>query len=148
MNSNVLGIVFLGLLFFLLLLFHATVVSVPIFLSVFIIYYIVTRKLSVFFLAFFVGIVLDIVLVRPLGITSIFLVLFLFFVILYEKKFEIDTPQFVFFGTFLGSVMYLFAFWYSNIFLQAFVNALLGVSFYVGIRLFLKKKVDTLKIKV
>lgn len=63
----------------------------------------------VFPLAFVLGLILDSLYLKTLGLTSLFLVLFLFAVFTYERKFEIDNPTFIFISSFLGG-MVLFMF--------------------------------------
>jgi len=98
---------------------------------------VVFRKSWVFFLAFGLGLFLDLIVIRPLGYASLILTIFVFLIRLYEKKFETQTIAFVFISTFLGSVFYLWLFEYQMVFLQAFVNALFSVvSFYVMLNSF------------
>jgi rod shape-determining protein MreD len=64
-------------------------------------------KSNVLFLAFLGGILLDILLFRSLGISSIFLVVFTFLTLSYQNKFEADTTAFVGLFSFVGSFLYL-----------------------------------------
>lgn len=84
----------------------------------------------VFFWALGFGLFLDLIMVRPLGYTSLILTIFVFLIRLYERKFETQTVAFVFISTFLGSLVYLIIFSYNNILIQSLVNALLFVFMF------------------
>lgn len=62
------------------------------------------RKISILPLAFFLGLILDSLYLRTLGMTSIFFLVFLFGLFTYERKFEIDNLSFIFVSSFLGSM--------------------------------------------
>jgi len=70
--------------------------------------------------AFLTGAVLDILLLNPLGKTSLFLVVFLFIILLYDKKFDIQTFPFVFLASFIGSFVYFIAFQISKCICSSF----------------------------
>ena len=88
------------------------------------------QKSWVFFLALGLGLFLDLIMIRPLGYTSLMLTIFVFVLFLYERKFETRTVVFVFISTFLGSLIYLKVFDYQQIFLQSLINSLLAVLFF------------------
>jgi len=88
------------------------------------------KKSWVFFWAFGLGLFLDLILIRPLGYTSLVLTIFVLFVFLYERKFETQTLTFVFFSSFLGSLGYLIIFGYNIVLLQSFVSAAIGVLLF------------------
>ena len=111
-------------IFFILLLFvHATILTIPIFISVLLMVYIFKKESWAFPLAFFSGIILDTLTVRDLGISSLFMILFLLLVVLYENKFEIKTIPFVLLASFIGSFFYLLIFNYDFALIQGIVNA-------------------------
>jgi hypothetical protein len=85
------------------------------------------KKSRVFFLAFGLGLFLDLIMIRLLGYTSLVLTIFVFILFLYERKFETQTVAFVFISTFLGSFSYLWLFGYQMVFWQALVNALITI---------------------
>lgn len=85
------------------------------------------QKSWVFFLAFGLGLFLDLTLIRPLGYTSLMFAIFVFTLFLYERKFETQTRTFIFFATFLGSLVYLKIFGGSYLLLQAFASALSSI---------------------
>lgn len=98
-------------------------------------------KTWIFFLAFFMGIILDLMLFRFLGATSLFLTTFLFLIFLYEKKFEIYTLPFVFVASFMGSALYLMIFGYNYVLQQALVGSLIAVLLFAFCKNLRHKKV-------
>lgn len=105
-------------------LLQASVTTLPLVILFFLNAAVVTKKAWIFPMAFLAGLVLDVLLLNPLGKTSIFLVIFLFVVLLYDKKFDIQTFSFVFLASFIGSLIYFIVIGYtSNIFIQGIVSA-------------------------
>lgn len=98
-------------------------------------------KTWIFFLAFFMGIILDLMLFRFLGATSLFLTTFLFLIFLYEKKFEIYTLPFVLIVSFVGSALYLMIFGYNYVLQQAIVSSLTAVLLFAFCKNLRHKKV-------
>lgn len=88
------------------------------------------KKSRVFFLALGLGLFLDLISIRTLGYTSLILIIFVFLIRLYERKFETQTTLFVFISTFLGSLVYLKIFNYQQIFLQSLINSFLAILFF------------------
>ncbi len=117
--------VFLIFLLFFAVIIESSLTSVPLVLSFLIALYLLKREVWIFPLAFFSGLVLDSLLLRPLGQTSLFFTLFLFLVELYERKFEIKTFSFVFMSSFLGSIAYLIIFG-GNIFPNVLISSFLA----------------------
>lgn len=96
---------------------------------------IIRHDASVLFLAFFSGLLLDTFALRSLGGTSIFLLVFTLLVLLYQRKYEINSYQFVFAASFLGSLLYLMVFGYQHIWIVSGVTSFLGVLFFGLFRL-------------
>lgn len=115
---------------------EAAWITLPITLCLLLVFYIMKKDSTVFFMAFIAGILLDLARVGSLGQSSIFFLTCLFIVFLYEKKFEIKTYAFVFFSSFLGSFVYLFLGGYNDIFLQSLVAAFLASIVFLIIRRF------------
>jgi len=88
------------------------------------------KKSWVFFLAFGLGLFLDLIMLRPLGCTSLIFAAFVFLIRLYERKFETQTTIFVFISSFLGSLIYLEVFDYQQILLQSLTNSLFAILFF------------------
>lgn len=105
-----------------------------------VILYVWYRDSLVFFVAFILGLILDSLLVRDLGRTSFFFLVFLFVLFLYERKFEVNSLLFVFIASFIGGLSYLIFFGYSFAILQALVSSLITVVLFLLIRVsFLRK---------
>lgn len=119
-----------GLLFIMLLL-QSSLTTLPI-LLVFLLFLTIQKKDgSVLSIAFFVGLLYDLLAVQFLGVSSLFFVCFVFLILLYQKKYEISTFYFVAFASFLGSLVYLALFGFSTIFFQALVVMCLAVVVFV-----------------
>src|SRR6266705_745987 len=95
---------------------------------------IIKRDSSVFPVAFFAGLLLDLLTVRPLGLTSIFFLCVVLLVLLYQRKYEINSYPFVLTASFLGSLLFLWIFGYGNIFLQSVLSSILAVILFAGLR--------------
>lgn len=111
-------------------MFLSGITTIPFFLGLLVVATVVFKKSWVFFLALILGLFLDLVMVRSLGQTGLFLILFTFLLFLYERKFETRTFPFVFISTFLGSMTYLMIFGYQNVVLQSLANSLLAVLLF------------------
>lgn len=111
--------------------FHAFATTIPVTLGWLLSLYAVrraTRMLCVLSLAS--GIVLDSLLVRRLGETSLFFLAFFLVVSLYERKFEIASVAFLALASFLGSTTFLTLFGYNDVLAHAFLNAVLTIFFF------------------
>lgn len=128
-------------LFFLIIL-ESSVTTLPLVLLFLIFYTVFTRSESVFFIAFFAGLLLDILMLRPLGVTSIFFLVIIFLILLYENKFEIGTMYFVMIATFVMSFLYLIFFPVSQIYLILPTCVIFSMIFFMMI-----KKINTPKLK-
>ncbi len=116
-------------LIFLIAIFSLFVASWPI-VFILLIFLAFDRKTWIFLLAFFGGMILDLMFFRILGATSLFLSISIFLIFLYEKKFEIYTLPFVFTSSFLGSALYLIIFGYNYVLQQAVVSSLITVLLF------------------
>lgn len=122
------------------LLVQASSISAPLVLGILLMLFIYEPRLWVFMLAFVSGIVLDILLVYPVGWTSIFLLSFLFLVSLYERKFEIRSYHFVFLSLFLGCFFYYIFWGIDGGMLRSFLLALTATSGFYLFEKWMKKK--------
>ncbi len=131
------------MIFSFLLIFIAlslqTIITVPIVLAVLLMLYIFYQESWVFLAAFVSGIFLDVITLRTLGESSIFLVVFLFVVALYERKFEVRTLPFVFFASFFGSVLFLWMFGHRFM-VESVVSAVISVFLFGIFQTFSQKK--------
>lgn len=121
-------IIFVILLGFSVLL-ESSLTTAPLVLSFLIALYLLKREVWIFPLAFFTGVILDSLLLRPFGQTSLFFVMFILLIEIYERKFEIKTFPFVFMSSFLGSLAYLIIFG-GNIFPNVLISAFLAYLFF------------------
>ena len=109
---------------------ESTITTLPLMLICLLCFAIVRRDMIVFLIAFFVGIWFDIATVHPVGITSLFFLLFIFLVFLYQRKYEIDSYPFVVMAAFIGSGLFLFMFGYENILIKSGISAFLAMLLF------------------
>lgn len=131
-------------LFFLLIVIFSGITTIPLAIALLVVATIVFKKSWVFFMAFGLGLFLDLILIRPLGYTSLILSTSVFLVWLYERKFETQTLTFVFISTFLGSLVYLNIFHYNNILSQSFINAFISILLFKFLWLKLARRSETI----
>ena len=129
-------------LFLLSIFLQSSVTTIPLFFLVLLSFFVLERKEWIFFLAFLGGIVLDVLSFRNIGESSIFFVLFLFLVSLYERKFETATVYFIFVSSLLGSILFLGLFYNTgSLILESIISSLLGVLIFVTLSKFIKQGV-------
>lgn len=116
--------------FFLLIVVLSSLTTVPFSIAALVVATVLFKKFWVFFAAFLLGLLLDLFGLRPLGYTSLMLVVFMFIIGLYERKFEAQTITFVFVATFLGSLVYLNIFGYQQILLQSLLNSSFAILLF------------------
>jgi len=117
-------------LLFLASLTFSGITTIPLAVPLLIVCSVIFRKPSVFFIAFILGLLFDLFLLRPLGQTGLFFIIAIFTVFIYERKFEIQTATVVFFSSFLASLIYLMVFKYDNVLIQSFVSSLLAILLF------------------
>lgn len=126
------------IIFFLLFVFgfliQISLTTIPIILDLILILYIFNKKTRIYFIAFFLGIILDIFSLRQVGTTSLFFVIFLFIINLYENKFEINTIPFVLFFSFFGSLAFLLVLRENYFFWQAIVSSIFSMLLFTLIK--------------
>lgn len=120
------AIVFLSLA----LLLESMFTTLPIFLDALLLFYVIRRESWLAIAAFIGGIMLDVLFLRTIGLSSMFFLFFLFLSKLYERKFEINTYQFIFLFSFTGSFFYLVFFGSSFILEQAFLSCFLTLLLF------------------
>ncbi len=98
---------FLLLIAILLAIFEGTTLILPIVFIYLNILFIKKRNLFMFVIAFVCGLILDVIMLKPIGQSSLFFVVSLFVIELYERKFETRTNWFILLSSFLGSFAYL-----------------------------------------
>lgn len=122
------------ILFFLSIVLEGTVTTLPLVLVCLICLTIFLRSPFMFFLAFLAGILLDAFALRSLGETSIFLLFFVFLILLYKRKYEINTYPFVLISSCVGSLLYLLVFGYHNVIWTGFGSAIIAVFLFGSLR--------------
>ena len=101
---------------------------------------------SIFIFAIPTGLLLDGLLFRTFGSTSIFFILFLGVVLLYKQKFEIQTMQFTLIFGGLGSIVYFWFFGSSDFWIQLGISLLIEIGLYfLFTRLSLQKPSENLQ---
>ncbi len=122
---------FLILIFaFLFAIIASGITTIPFSIPALVIASVFYKKSWIFFIAFLSGLFLDLYSLRAIGQTSLFLVILVLLIWLYERKFETQTGTFVFFATFLGSLIYLMFFGYNQVLIQSLVSALFGILLF------------------
>jgi len=129
----------------LLIWLELTYTTLPLLLIALTILVVLHKNFLVFAIAFLGGLFIDSISVRPLGITSLFLVSWLFLCLLYERKYEINSLPFVFTSSLFGSSIYLLLHSSSYILFQALISAVITSMIYVLIKLFSPKR-DKMKL--
>lgn len=124
--------IILVVLFLIALFLESSIFSIPFLLMGLLLLFVFTKKPSVFFVAFICGILLDSMLLRMIGSTSIFYLLFLLIVLLYDRKFEVISLPFVLALSVVGNILYAIYFDTPSLIFQIFVTffmTLIGYSF-------------------
>lgn len=115
---------------FIAVVLEGAVTTLPLVVLTLLVFSVVTKKQELLVVAFFSGLLLDIVRLSSLGQTSLFLLIFIFVVLLYDRKFEIQTLPFVAASSFLGSLAYLMIFVHNQIFMQALTSSIIALLLF------------------
>lgn len=118
---------------------EATFISIPLSLSIILCLTIIAQEKALI-ISFLAGLVIDILSVHRLGSTSFLFLVFSCLIILYQRKYEINSYPFVLVSSFIGSVIYLFLLGRSSL-----IIAFLGSAF--TLLLFIVSKITILKTK-
>lgn len=119
------------ILFLLAFVLEASLTTVPLVLLSLLCLAVAKKRAWVFSLAFFSGIVLDVLLVRTVGFTSFFFLLFLFIILLYDRKYEVRTLRFVMITSFVGTFLYGIAFSLPFLLLQGVLSSMVAGSVFL-----------------
>jgi rod shape-determining protein MreD len=126
-------------------IFETSIIQLPLVLLVILSSAVIFRSDFIFFLAFLCGFLIDALLFRTLGVTSLFFLLFVFVIFLYEKRFELRSIQFIFVFSFFGAAVYLLVFGFTNLLLQLLGSTIAGVLIFLLVSLFdrrVKKEIE------
>ncbi len=124
---------------FLAILLEADITTLPLVLLIILFASVVIKKNEMFALAFFSGLILDIMSFGRIGLSSLYFTLFVFIIFLYQKKFEIETLHFVAIFSFFGSLGYLWIEGVSYFFLQSLFATIIVISSFIAYKSFNKK---------
>jgi cell shape-determining protein MreD len=125
---------FFLLLLIILILIEGTITTLPLVLVCLLCLTIYKREAIVFPIAFLSGLFLDILRVNFAGASSVFFIVFVFLILLYQKKYEINSYPFVAFAGFLGSLGYLGIFGGGNLFIQPLISSGAAVVLFAALR--------------
>jgi rod shape-determining protein MreD len=118
-------------LLLLALVFEVSLTTIPFIFLVLLCLMVIFRENWLFAMAFIFGLLFDFLSFKTVGISSLFLVLVLFLVLLYQSKFEITTAYFVAIASFLGSLLFLVLQGYTHsIILQSILSAIIGLLLF------------------
>lgn len=117
-------------LFFFSILLETTVLSFPFTLMVLLTYFIARKTPAAFIVACVAGVCIDILQVQHVGATSIFYVMMLFLVFLYNRKYEIQSPFFIILSVFIATLLFSLSFTGKFLLVHALLNACLGGIVY------------------
>lgn len=119
-------------LLFLALILETSLTTLPLVFITSLILMVVFRQSWVFAFAFIFGLFLDLMSFNSVGISSAYLVIFLFLVLLYQRKFEIATYYFVLGAALSGSLGYMILRRYADhLFLQGILSAIIGLVLFI-----------------
>jgi len=131
-------IIFLISLFIAILL-QSSITTLPLVLLIILFLAVINRTNDVFAVAFFAGLLLDIITMGRIGFSSLFFVIFVFLIFLYQRKFEIETLYFIIIFSFAGSFIYLFLTDVRFVLMQSLFSACLVTFSFIAYKKFNKK---------
>lgn len=118
------------IIFLLSFILEASVTTLPLVFLTLLCLAILVRKEWIFATAFVAGLVLDALSFRLLGQSSLYFIVYIFLVFLYQRKFEIATKYFIFASSFCGSLGFLLFFSYENALLQSLISSVIAVLIF------------------
>lgn len=122
------------------ILLEGTVTTLPLILICLLLLMIIKRDGSVFPVAFFAGLFLDAMTLHRMGGASIFFLVFVFLIFLYQKKYEIYSYPFVFAASFFGGWAFLAIFGYHGVIQQALCSSIIAVLLLVILKILAIRK--------
>lgn len=127
--------VFFFFLFLLAVVLEVSVTTIPLIFLALLFLTILYRNYWVYLIGFFLGLLLDVLSFRSLGLTSSFFLIFMFLVLAYQAKFEIFTLPFIFISSFLGSLLYLRFFVVQGFpLIESLFTSFIAVVFFIILR--------------
>jgi len=119
--------IYIFLIFSFLVVVLSPITTIPFSLGLLTAGTVLFKKSWIFYLAFGLGLFLDLIMVRAIGYSSLFLIIYVLLLFLYKRKFETQTMTFVFISSFLGGLIYLAIFGYGQIFLQSLLDSFFAI---------------------
>lgn len=116
-------------------LLEGTVTTLPLVLVCLLCFLIIKRSRIIFYSALIAGLILDLFTLQPLGSSALYFIVFLYLVILYKKKYEINSYPFVIVSAFLGSFLFLLLFGYANALISAGISSGIAVILFTVLSL-------------
>lgn len=110
--------------------FQATITTIPFIIMLFVLFYVFSNSFLLLLAVFLSGLIFDTLLLHPLGSTSMVFLGFILLLLLYERKFETRTFQFVFFATLLGSTIFLLTYQFHFVVEQALFVSIISVLIF------------------
>jgi cell shape-determining protein MreD len=116
------------LVFLLLVIIEGVLTTLPLTLVFLLCLTVMKRQEWIFLLAFSAGILLDVFLLRQIGITSILFISYVFLLLLYQRKYETATMPFVMIASFVGSILYLLITAQDAVLLQGVLSTVITIT--------------------
>lgn len=114
------------------LILETTIITIPLVFLVLLNITVWKKEPWIFPIAFVIGVILDMLLSKTIGISSFYFTLFMFLVLSYQRKFEINTVYFIIASSFLGSLGFLLILGYNNsIILNAILSSIIGTLLFI-----------------
>lgn len=136
----------LTIILVLAVILQGTLTSIPLVLATLICLTTIRSDAYAFVAAFVAGVFLDVFALRQVGISSIFLLFFVFLILLYQRKYEIYSYPFVGTASFIGAVVFLSVFGYDTVLAQALLSTIFGLLLFAFIR-FVNNRLDNHALK-
>lgn len=112
------------------LFLEGTITTLPLVLVGLLCLTIMKREPMIFVVAFLSGLILDLLTVHPVGLSSLYFIVFVFLIFLYQRKYEINSYQFVGVLAFIGSFVFLSIFGGGNLFFQSLISAIIAIILF------------------
>lgn len=132
-------VLFISIILFFALIFETAFFSLPLVLITVLLLGVLYKEAWIFPVAFGMGILLDLLSFRTVGVSSIFFCVMLGFIYLYQRKFEIQTLPFIAAVSLVVSGFYLlvttgvFSLW------SICFSCILATGFFWGVSFFIQK---------
>jgi len=122
----------------LVIILEGILTTVPLTLIFLLCLTVMKRQEWIFIPAFFAGLILDVFSFRPIGLTSMYFLSFMFLLLLYQRKYETATLPFVVISSFFGTLLYLLLIAQPSFFFQAILSTVIAGTAFIIYRLFSK----------